>query len=82
MANRIEPADHEELSDPQVRGIVEQADEMFGDSVGTRVLARRPHILKKYTDLYESAVWEDADVEFELFELMRFRCADVNDCFY
>lgn len=82
MATRIKPLTPGGSPDPKVNELLRVSqDGWFADTAMFGVIGRRPELLKSIIPVFE-AFFAKGLVEPHVFELMRIKTGQVNDCQY
>lgn len=82
MATRIRPIKPGESPDPKVNEMLQVSqDGWFADTAMFGAIGRRPELLKSIIPVFE-AFFAKGLVEPHIFELMRIKTGQVNDCQY
>lgn len=82
MATRIRPLGRGDSPDSKVNELLQSARESWwADTAMFGVIGRRPELLKSIVPVFESFFVKGL-VEPHIFELMRIKTGQVNDCTY
>lgn len=82
MATRIKPLKPGESPDQRVNELLKEGQEgWWQDAQMFGVIGRRPELLKTIVPVFE-AFFAKGLVEPHIFELMRIKTGEVNDCAY
>jgi len=82
MATRIRPLKPGESPDPKVNEVLQVGrDSWWADAAMFGVMGRRPELLKSIVPVFE-AFFAKGLVEPHIFELMRIKTGQTNDCAY
>ncbi len=82
MAIRVRPLRPSDSPDPKVNELLHSARESWwADTAMFGVIGRRPELLKSIVPVFES-FFARGLVEPHIFELMRIKTGQINDCTY
>lgn len=82
MASRIEPVAENDISDPGVKERMEQArDGWWQDTQMFGVIGRVPSLLNSIVPVFES-FFGGGRIDAHIFEMMRLKTGQINDCAY
>jgi len=82
MASRIQPVSESEVTDPGVKERLSQArDGWWQDTQMFGVIGRVPSLLNSIVPVFES-FFGGGRIEAHIFEMMRLKTGQINDCAY